>query len=104
MAIPQPHRTDRLEWRETTRIARRDGPAYQAYQALLFGFTVAPIIAGLDKFFHFLVDWDQYLAPVVSRILGGIAPHTFMRAVGVVEIVAGIVVALKPSIGGWVVA
>src|SRR5262245_54283781 len=34
---------------------------YQAYQLLHIAFIVAPIIAGVDKFFHVLVDWDLYL-------------------------------------------
>src|SRR5213595_4221325 len=78
-------------------------PAYQAYWILHFGFTVAPILAGLDKFFHLLVNWDQYLPGVVTRI-SPIPPHTVMLAVGVIEIVAGIGVALKPRIFAYVVA
>src|SRR5688572_18055743 len=78
-------------------------PAYQAYQILHVGFTVAPIVAGLDKFFHLLVDWDNYLAPVVNSALGGHA-HAFMLVVGVIEIVAGIGVALWPRIFSYVVA
>ena len=77
--------------------------SYQAYQILHFGFTVAPIVAGLDKFLHILTNWDQYLAPVVDRTLGGHG-HEFMLAVGVIEIVAGIGVFLKPKIFAWVVA
>src|SRR5919109_1471273 len=73
--------------------------AQQACWILYVGFIAAPIIAGADKFFHFLVNWDQYLAPAIAGLLP-IAPHTFMLAVGVVEIVAGLLVALKPSIGG----
>ena len=76
---------------------------HQAYTLLKFGFTVAPIIAGLDKFFNVLVDWTQYLTPLVPAWTG-ISPTTFMRAVGVVEIVAGIVVAVKPKFGGLIVA
>jgi len=76
---------------------------YQAYQILRFGFTVAPIIAGLDKFLGLLVNWDQYLPPVVNNILGG-AGHQFMYLVGVIEIVAGIGVFLKPKIFAYVVA
>ena len=79
------------------------GAAYQAYQILHFGFTVAPIVAGLDKFLHILTNWDQYLAPVVDRTLGGHG-HEFMLAVGVIEIVAGVGVFLKPKIFAWVVA
>jgi uncharacterized membrane protein YphA (DoxX/SURF4 family) len=78
-------------------------PAYQAYRILHFGFTVAPIIAGLDKFFHLLVNWDQYLPALVAK-LSPIQPHTLMLVVGVIEIVAGIGVALKPRIFAYVVA
>jgi uncharacterized membrane protein YphA (DoxX/SURF4 family) len=78
-------------------------PAYQAFRILQFGFTVAPILAGLDKFFHFLVNWDQYLPGVVTRV-SPIPPHTLMLAVGVIEIVAGIGVALKPRIFAYIVA
>ena len=62
-------------------------PAYQAYQILRFGFIVAPIVAGLDKFFHLLVDWDKYLPPVVNNHVGGHG-HQLMLAVDVIEIVA----------------
>ncbi|MDQ2869879.1 MAG: hypothetical protein M3S32_03980 [Acidobacteriota bacterium] len=75
----------------------------QAFQMLRFAFTVAPIIAGLDKFVHLLTDWDKYLAPVISSTLG-VRPHTFMMIVGAIEIVAGIVVALSPRFGGYLVA
>lgn len=75
----------------------------QAFQILRFAFTVAPILAGLDKFLHLLTDWDKYLAPIVSNTLG-IRPHTFMMVVGAVEIVAGIVVAIYPRFGGYLVA
>jgi hypothetical protein len=78
-------------------------PVRHAYRSLQLGFTVAPIVAGADKFFHFLVDWDQYLAPAVPRVTG-IETHTFMLSVGVVEIAAGIGVALKPKIFGYVVS
>jgi hypothetical protein len=78
-------------------------PSHQAYQILRFGFTVAPIVAGLDKFFHVLVNWDQYLPPVVNQLVGGHG-HTLMQAVGVIEIVAGVGVAVKPRIFSYVVA
>lgn len=78
-------------------------PSYQAYQILRFGFTVAPIVAGLDKFFGLLVNWDQYLPPLVNNMLGG-RGHEFMYVVGVIEIVAGIGVFLKPKIFAYVVA
>lgn len=83
-----------------TNVAR---PSYQAYQILRLGFTVAPIVAGLDKFFHFLVNWDQYLPSFVNNLTGGHG-HQLMLAAGVIEIVAGIGVALKPKIFAYVVA
>jgi uncharacterized membrane protein YphA (DoxX/SURF4 family) len=76
---------------------------YQAFSILRFGFTVAPIIAGLDKFLHILTDWDKYLPAVVNNALGGHG-HEFMMVVGVIEIVAGIGVALKPRIFAYVVS
>ena len=78
-------------------------PAYQAFRILQAGFIAAPILAGLDKFFHLLVNWDQYLPSVVTRVspIGG---HNLMLVVGVIEIVAGIGVALKPRIFAYVVA
>ena len=78
-------------------------PAYQAFRILQIGFIAAPILAGLDKFLHLLVNWDQYLPSVVTRIspIGG---HNLMLVVGVIEIVAGIGVALKPRIFAYVVA
>ena len=78
-------------------------PTYQAYQLLHFGFTVAPIIAGLDKFLHLLVNWDQYLPATVNNMLGGHG-HEFMLVVGVIEVVAGIGVFLKPKIFAYVVS
>ena len=78
-------------------------PAYQAYRILHFGFVVAPILAGLDKFFHLLVNWDQYLPGVVANI-SPISAHTLMLIVGVIEIVAGLGVAIKPRIFAYVVA
>lgn len=77
-------------------------PAYQAYQILHLAFIVAPIVAGLDKFFHFLVNWDQYLPPLANRMLGGHG-HEFMYVVGVIEVVAGIGVAIKPKVFAYVV-
>lgn len=76
-------------------------PSHQAYQILHFGFTVAPILAGLDKFFNLLTNWEQYLAPVVSHV---VPAHTFMMIVGVIEIAAGLLVLFKPRFGGYLVA
>jgi hypothetical protein len=80
----------------------RMGGANQAYQLLHLGYAAAPLLAGLDKFLGLLVDWDAYLAPQIAR--SPAARRAFMRAVGGVEIAAGALVALRPRIGGWVVA
>jgi hypothetical protein len=77
--------------------------ARQAFRILHVGFVVAPILAGLDKFFEVLVDWDRYLAPVVTDVLP-VSGQSVMLAVGVIEIAAGVLVALRPRIGGYVVA
>ena len=78
-------------------------PSYQAYQILRTGFTVAPIVAGLDKFFHLLVNWDQYLPASLNNLTGGHG-HELMLAVGVIEIVAGLGVAFKPRLFAYVVS
>ena len=78
-------------------------PSYQAYQILHLGFTVAPIVAGLDKFFNLLVNWEQYLPGFVKNMTGGHG-HELMLAVGVIEIVAGLGVAFKPRLFAYVVA
>ena len=78
-------------------------PGYQAFQILRTGFTVAPIVAGLDKFLHLLVNWDQYLPPFVNNLTGGHG-HQLMMAVGVIEIVAGLGVAFKPRLFAYVVS
>jgi hypothetical protein len=77
-------------------------PTYQAYRILQICFFVAPIMAGFDKFFHVLVNWDMYLAPSVNRLLGGHG-HEFMLAAGVIEIIAGIGIAVKPKVFGYIV-
>jgi hypothetical protein len=82
---------------------RRGDPAFQVYLLLRTGFTVAPILFGLDKFFNWTVDWPQYLAPWINDIMPGSA-QDFMYFVGVVEIVAGLVVLAAPWIGGFLVA
>jgi hypothetical protein len=82
---------------------RTRGPAYQAYLLLYAAFIAAPLIAGLDKFFDMLAPWSNYLAPMIAGMLP-VAPHTFMMAVGGVEVIAALVVAARPSIGGYLVA
>lgn len=83
--------------------ALRTDPVTQAFVALRTVFTVAPILFGLDKFTNLLCDWTVYLAPWIDGIVPGTAQQA-MYAVGVIEIVAGIVVALMPRIGSLVVA
>jgi hypothetical protein len=78
-------------------------PAFQAFTLLRIGFTVAPILFGLDKFLDWLVDWRIYLAPEINDLIPGNA-HQAMLAIGVVEILAGVVVALRPKFGGYLVA
>ena len=88
-----------------TSTAKTDwqNPTFQAFTLLRIGFVVAPILFGIDKFAHVLVNWDIYLAPRLNNIIPGTA-HQFMYAVGIIEIVAGLVVALRPKLGSLVVA
>jgi uncharacterized membrane protein YphA (DoxX/SURF4 family) len=76
---------------------------YQAFLLLRVGFTVAPIAFGLDKFWNGMVYWPQYLAPWINSIMPGNA-QDFMHFVGVVEIVAGLAVLIKPRFGAYLVA
>jgi uncharacterized membrane protein YphA (DoxX/SURF4 family) len=70
---------------------------------LKYTYGLVPIVAGLDKFTHLLTDWSKYLAPVVTDILP-FSADTFMYLVGVIEVIAGILVLIKPKIGSLVVA
>jgi hypothetical protein len=78
-------------------------PGYQAFLMLRLAFTVAPILFGIDKFANVLVHWPNYLAPWINDIIPGTAQQA-MYGVGVVEIVAGLVVLVKPRYGSWLVA
>ena len=95
--------TNRINTSSAATDSTTASPAYQAFRILQVGFIAAPILAGLDKFFHLLVNWDQYLPSVVTRV-SPIDGHNLMLIVGVIEIVAGIGVALKPRIFAYVVA
>src|SRR3954468_7432249 len=75
----------------------------EAFLLLRTVFTGAPILFGLDKFLGLLTDWEKYLAPWSNDLVPGDA-HTAMLMVGVVEIIAGVVVALRPEWGGYLVA
>ncbi len=92
-------------WRPRPDIvtAESSSPAYQAYQVLHFGFVLLPVVTGLDKFAGWLTNWDVYLAPTIGNSLP-ITAHQFMMGAGVIEIIAGLVVALKPRIGAVIVA
>jgi uncharacterized membrane protein YphA (DoxX/SURF4 family) len=83
-------------------LAQRE-PGYQAYLMLRVAFAVAPIAFGVDKFFNVLTSWPHYLAPWVNDLMPGSA-QDFMHFVGVVEIVAGLVVAVRPRFGAPLVA
>src|SRR5205814_7492420 len=78
-------------------------PSYAAYKILHLGFIALPVLAGLDKFFHLLVNWEMYLAPRIAS-LSPISGHSLMLLVGVIEVVAGLLVAVKPRFGSYVVA
>jgi hypothetical protein len=84
----------RADWRDAR---------YQAYALMRLAFTVAPIAFGLDKFFNVMVDWPHYLAPWINDIAPGTGQE-FMYFVGATEILAGVIVALKPRYGAYVVA
>lgn len=81
----------------------KDDPAYQAFLTLRVGFTVLPIVMGIDKFFNNLVNWEQYLAHWIANISPFTATGT-MHVVGIIEIAAGILVALKPRYFAYLVA
>lgn len=77
--------------------------AREAYQLLHVAFVVAPLVAGFDKFFHVLTNWDKYLSPRVASALP-ISTHSFMGVVGVIEIVAAVIVLVRPRVGAYIVA
>ena len=77
--------------------------ALRAYWVLRITFTIVPIVAGIDQFTDKLVNWDMYLAPAATRILP-VPAHTLMMIAGAAEIIAGLIVAFVPRIGGWIVA
>jgi uncharacterized membrane protein YphA (DoxX/SURF4 family) len=81
---------------------RRD-PAQQSFWLLRIGFTVVPIFMGADKFANVLVNWEKYLAPWIRNASPFSPVHT-MHVVGIIEIVAGVLVAIKPRYAAYVVA
>ena len=111
MAFTTPHQhasplvADAPAQRATVAPANADwrDPRYQAFALMRLAFTVAPIAFGLDKFFNVMVHWPNYLAPWINDIAPGTGQQ-FMYVVGATEILAGIIVALKPRYGAYVVA
>ena len=87
----------------TSRSPWHTDVAYQAYVVLRSAFVIAPILFGLDKFPNLMVQWDRYLAPVLANPLP-VSPHQAMYAVGVIEVAAGVLVAVHPRLGAMVVA
>jgi hypothetical protein len=84
-------------------VARADNPVYQGFRFLHWGFVAVPAVAGIDKFTHLLTNWDHYLAPTLAKQLP-FSGHTFMRLVGVIEMLAALIVAVRPRVGAYVVA
>ncbi|SFS11996.1 DoxX protein [Agrococcus baldri] len=84
-------------------IASRRSPAAWAFLLLRSAFTVAPILFGIDKFTNLLTDWTQYLAPWIDGVIPGDAQFA-MWGIGIIEIAAGLLVAIAPRWGGLVVA
>ena len=80
-----------------------DRAGHEAFWILRTAFTVAPILFGLDKFANVMTDWPKYLAGQFNDLIPGSA-HQAMLMVGVIEVVAGILVAVRPRIGAYVVA
>jgi uncharacterized membrane protein YphA (DoxX/SURF4 family) len=104
MSTATVHAPGRLDTGAPTFSDRIAGDAaYQAFWLLRVGFTAAPILFGADKFANLLVNWEKYLAPWIRDLSPFSATHT-MYIVGVIEIVAGVSVALKPRYGAYVVA
>ncbi len=97
--------TDTRDRQRSTATAAPDTShhARQAFLMLRTVFTVAPLAFGLDKFAGLLTDWEAYLAPWIDDLVPGTA-HQAMLAVGVVEVLAGLLVAVRPRLGGYVVA
>lgn len=81
----------------------RSDPTFQAFWLLRIGFTLAPILFGVDKFANVLTTWEVYLSPRFDAIIPGNA-HQAMLVVGLIEIVAGFSVLIAPRFGAYLVA
>ena len=87
----------------TRAVVIAEGPAWQAFQLLHWAFVVLPLTVGADKFFDVLAPWRDYLAPTIPDVLG-MSAQRIMYTVGVIEILAGLLVAFAPRLGGWLMA
>ena len=85
---------------ETSKVKQSLTPIFNL---LKFTFGIVPIVAGLDKFTNILTEWDKYLHPGIADILP-FSPEVFMVIVGAIEIIAGLIVLMKPAVGGYIVA
>ncbi len=86
----------------STAPATESEVVHSSYTILKFAYGLVPIIAGVDKFTNLIVNWEEFLNPMIPQMLH-LAPHTFMLMVGVIEIVAGLLVFLKPRPGAFIV-
>jgi len=102
MAVPTLRTGSMHPFRPVDRTQLSD-PGYQAFLVLRTAFTVAPILFGLDKFANLMTFWPKYLAPWIDAIVPGSAQQD-MYVVGVIEVVAGLAVAIVPRYGAWLVA
>lgn len=78
-------------------------PGFQAFRILQTAFVIAPVIAGLDKFFYFLTNWSKYLSPFALQIFNH-ADRPLMMVIGVIEIIAGIGVIFKPKLFAYIIS
>jgi len=102
--LRRPGRADQYDYDEGFQpTAVRSDPRYQAFVMLRVGYTVLPLVMGIDKFFNVLTSWPKYLADWIDNIIPGTAQQ-FMYAVGVVEIIAAVIVAIRPRYGAYIVA
>jgi uncharacterized membrane protein YphA (DoxX/SURF4 family) len=74
----------------------------QIQTTLRLSYGIVPIVAGLDKFTNLLTNWSDYLSSNISSALP-FAPATFMKVVGIIEIIAGLIVLVRPLIGAYIV-
>ena len=96
-------REDGRSWSTPATTVARADPAYQAFVILRIGFALLPIVSGIDKYFNKLTYWPQYLADWIDNIVPG-SPQQFMYVAGAIEIVAGVLVAVRPRYGAYLVA